>query len=140
MNYDEIRKKLLEEFEAAKNLNMGDVANGTFQIFTLQTVQEMEKRRLDCLKQAEQLRMQAHAAESQAHAFSIVGSVMTSIVHGFIVNEQRRIDAEIIRKKEAEEAAALEAQSAGEPPPQTSDDTSLQEVGDKPKKRAAKKQ
>ncbi len=52
------------------------------------------------MRQAESLRLQASAAEAQSHAFSVIGSIVCAIVHGFNSNAQRGIDDEIRRNNE----------------------------------------
>ncbi len=117
MKYEEIRQMLEAEFLKAKRLKLDETTSETFQLMTYQTIQEVERRRIDCQKQADSLRAQAAAAEHQAAAFSVVGSIMVNIVHGFIANEERALDEENRRRKvredelreEFEEKAKLES-------------------------------
>jgi len=145
MTYEETIAKLKQEFLAAQKLEVEGVTHGAFQQLAMQTVHEIERRRIDCTKQAENLRAQAAAAEHQAAAFSIVGSVMLNIVHGFVANRERQIDEELRQKKAADEAAADEAaerHAVPSVPPaasESSDGASETEAADKPKKAPPKK-
>jgi hypothetical protein len=59
------------------------------------------------MSQAEQLRTQAAAVESQGHAFSAAGSVLFAVVNGYIDLEEKRI-------REMQERAAAEAPKESE--------------------------
>jgi hypothetical protein len=88
---------------------------GLYQQTIMQLLQEFEKRKQSCFSQAQQLKTQAAAVESQGHAFSACGSVVFNIVSGYIELEQKRIREEQERKAEA--AATPEA--SVEPPKKT---------------------
>lgn len=137
-SYEETLVRLKKEFLDAQRLEIDGVSSGNFQQTALQLIQECERRRQDCVKQAEQLRMQAHAAESQSHAFSIVGSIMVNIVHGFVSNEERSRDEAAIRAKAAAEDAA-EAASAVTTSENSDGASELEVDGSKPKKRVTVK-
>lgn len=74
-------------------------AFGMYQQTILQLHQECERRRQTCLGQAETLKRQAAAAESQSHAFSAMASIIFSVVNGYADLEERRL------REEAERAA-----------------------------------
>jgi hypothetical protein len=75
---------------------------GMYQQTILQLLQEFDRRKMTCMSQAEQLRTQAAAVESQGHAFSAAGSVLFAVVNGYIDLEEKRI-------REMQERAAAEA-------------------------------
>jgi len=83
---------------------------GTYEQTLLQIWQEAEQRRQTCLSQANTLRMQAAAAEAQAHAFSAMSSVMFAVINGFIEIEEKRIREEAEREAEREEAEREETE------------------------------
>lgn len=72
---------------------------GLYQQTMLQLYHQFERRKQSCFTQAEQLRTQAAAVESQGHAFAACGSIMYSIVHGYIELEEKRIREELERKE-----------------------------------------
>lgn len=76
---------------------------GLYQQTILQLHQECERRKQSCFAQAEQLRKQAAGAESQGHAFSAMGSIVYSVVNGYIALEEKRIQEEQDRAREREE-------------------------------------
>lgn len=71
---------------------------GMYQQTVLQLLQEYDRRKQTCLAHAEQLKTQAAAMEAQAHAFIAAGSVLFSVVNGYIDLEERRIREEQERK------------------------------------------
>ena len=94
---------------------------GLYEQTILQLFQEFEKRKQSCFAQAQQLRTQAAAVESQGHAFSACGSVVFNIVSGYIDLERKRIQEEQERaaeKKKAEEPSTEEP-TAGAAPTET---------------------
>jgi len=95
-----LRTKLLE-FQKQGALSSPE-AFGTYQQSILQVFQEAERRKHTCMAQAASFRQQAAAAEAQAHAFSTVGSILYSIVDGYVSAEHKRLAEEAERKKEAE--------------------------------------
>lgn len=74
----------------------------TYQQTILQILQECERRKQGLFSQVQTLRAQASAAESQAHAFSAMGSILYNIINGYVENEQRRIEEEQRRAAERE--------------------------------------
>jgi len=97
----------------------------TYQQTILQLWQEAERRRQACMAQKETLLRQAAAAESQAHAFSAMSSIMFSVIDGYVSLEEKRIREEQERaqekqaaeeeeKEEAANKALLEAKEASE--------------------------
>jgi hypothetical protein len=95
---------------------------GTYQQTILQIWQESERRRASCLQQAATLRQQAAAAEAQSHAFSVIGSIIYSVVNGYIELEERRAREEQERALEKERAAAEESSEEPEAPHATSEE------------------
>lgn len=67
---------------------------GTFQQSFMEVFQAAERQRQTCMAQAEDYRRKASAAESQAHAFSTISSILYSIVDGHIGIEQKRLREE----------------------------------------------
>lgn len=108
-----LRKRLSDLL--GKGLVSSD-AFGMYQQTILQLHQECERRRQTCLGQAETLKRQAAAAESQAHAFSAMASIIFSVVNGYVELEERRAREEADRAKEraAAEAEAAEVAAAVE--------------------------
>ncbi len=84
---------------------------GMYQQTVLQLLQEFDRRKQTCFQQAEQLRAQAAASESQGHAFSVCGSILFSIVNGYIDLEEKRIREEQERAKECEQPVPEESAS-----------------------------
>jgi hypothetical protein len=74
---------------------------GTYQQTLLQIWQEAEQRRQTCLAQATTLRLQIAEAEAQAHAFSAVGSIIFSVVNGFVEIEEKRMAEKTETKKKS---------------------------------------
>lgn len=70
---------------------------GTYQQTLLQIWQEAERRRQTCVSQAATLRTQAAAAEAQAGAFSVMASIMYSVVNGFVEAGEKRVAEEAER-------------------------------------------
>jgi len=64
---------------------------GMYQQTVLQLLQEFDRRKATCFQQAETLRAQAAASEAQGHAFSVCGSILFSVVNGYMDLEERRI-------------------------------------------------
>ena len=90
-------------------------AGGAFEVMIREILQETERRRQTCVKQAETLRMQASAAEAQAGAFTVVASIANQVLHGMVGQAQRAIDEEISRNiRLAEEEAEANADVARE--------------------------
>lgn len=82
---------------------------GLYQQTMLQLYQEFDRRRISNLEQAAQLRAQASAIESQAHAFTAATSLLFAVVNGYIELEEKR----------ARETAEREAERlANEPQPE----------------------
>ena len=79
-------------------------AASMYKMSMLQIWQECERRRQECLGQAQQLREQAKAAEAQSHAFSIMSSIVYSVVNGYMTLEEKRVHEEAQRRAEAEAA------------------------------------
>ena len=93
---------------------------GMYQQTVLQLLQEFDRRKATCFSQAEQLRAQAAASESQGHAFSVCGSILFSIVNGYIDLEEKRI-REMKEREEADgvkvkPAPVLDSQASAEEP------------------------
>jgi hypothetical protein len=109
---------------------MDPTAFGTYQQTLLQILNEAERRRQSCLKQAASLEQQAASARSQASAFQTMGSVMYSVVNGFAVAEEKRVLEETQREaeKKQEEEEASESAAASEAA-----------LDDKPKKKGRSK-
>lgn len=82
---------------------------GMFQQSFMEVYQEAERRRQSCLHQVTTLEKQIAQARAEASAFSVMSSILYSIVDGHIGIETRRI-------REAESRAA---QEAGEAPVQS---------------------
>ena len=98
---------------------------GTYQQTIFQVLQETVRRKESCFAQAATLRQQAAAAEAQGHAFSTMGSILHSVVNGYVDLEDRRVAEELGRQAvrdgtapthsatgEAYEAATVEAPEA----------------------------
>ena len=83
---------------------------GTYQQTILQVYNEAERKKQACLQQAESLKRQAAAVEAQAHAFGTFGSILFSVVNGYVELEQKRLREEHEAHLAAE--GQLPAQSA----------------------------
>jgi hypothetical protein len=84
---------------------------GMYQQTVLQLLQEFDRRKATCFTQAEQLKAQAAASEAQGHAFSVCGSVLFSVVNGYIDLEEKRLKEEQERAREVEEKRLMEEQA-----------------------------
>lgn len=98
---------------------------GMYQQTVLQLLQEFDRRKATCLEQAEHFRRQAAAADAQAAAFGVCGSVLFSVVNGYINLEEKRIIEE-------QEAKARET-STEEPTPEAP----KKNKGGRPKKKVS---
>ena len=90
---------------------MDSEAFGTYQQTVLQIWKECEGRRQTCMSQAQDYLKKAEAAQSQAGAFSIMASIMYSVVNGFVEAEEKRL------REEAERAAEAKEHDADTPAP-----------------------
>jgi hypothetical protein len=79
---------------------------GLYQQTMLQLLGEIERREQECRNQAQQLRQQAAAADSQAHAFIAMKSILFNVVNGYLDLEERRLKEIAEREAEAKAAAA----------------------------------
>lgn len=77
-------------------------AFGTYQQTLLQIYNEAERKKQACLQQAQTLRQQAAAAEAQSHAFGTIGSILYSVVNGYVELEQKRMAEEHEAKIDSE--------------------------------------
>ena len=102
---------------------------GTFQQTLMQIYQESERRRQSCMGQAESLKRQAAGAESQAHAFSAISSILYNIVDGQIGIEQKRLNEEKERQMRED----------GELPTHSASGASYEDEGEGEEKTATKK-
>jgi hypothetical protein len=91
--------------------------SGMYQQTVLQLLQEFDRRKASCLEQAEHLRRQAAAAEAQAAAFGVSGSVLFAVVNGYIDLEEKRIreDQERQERDNPREEPAAEPAAAEKP-------------------------
>jgi len=107
-----LRTRLLD-LQRSQKLNPESFA--LYQQTILQLHQETESRKQSCFSQAQTLRTQAAAIESQGHAFSSMASILFSVVNGYVLLEEKRIAEEIEREKERLENA--EPEPSPVPPP-----------------------
>lgn len=106
---------------------MDPSAFGTYQQTVLQIWKESESRRQTCLAQARDHMKKAEAAQAQAGAFSVMSSIMYSVVNGFVQAEEKRV-------REEQERALEAAEHEKEPAP-----PSAPAEPEKPKKRGRRK-
>ena len=78
---------------------------GMYQQTVLQLLQEFDRRKASCFAQAEQLRTQAAAVESQGHAFGVSGSILFAVVNGYIDAEEKRVREDLERQKDRQAGA-----------------------------------
>lgn len=98
-----LRKRVLDAVNAGiVDNNLKDFYEATL----LQILNESERQRQTCVKQAEAFRKQASVADGQAAAYSAMGSIVYSVLNGYIVQEERA--------KREEAARALEQASKEE--------------------------
>lgn len=96
MDFQEAMQNLKNRLMDARNKSL----EGGFELSEAmleQVAAEAEKFRKECLRQADQLEMQAKACRWQADAYSGVSAIVYRIFNGFVSAEERR---------KAEEAAA----------------------------------
>jgi len=87
---------------------------GTYQQTIFQVLQETVRRKESCFQQAATLRQQAAAAEAQGHAFSTMGSILHSVVNGYVDLEERRV-AETQALQAAKDGTLPTHSASGEP-------------------------
>lgn len=97
---------------------------GMYQQTMLQLLQEFDRRKATCLEQAEHLRRQAAAAEAQAAAFGVSGSVLFAVVNGYLdiqektIREEQERDAQRVKdlsETPKEEVPAPKKNKGGRP-------------------------
>ena len=82
----------------------------------LQVLNEAERQRQTCATQAEALRKQAAIADGQASAYSAMGSIVYSVLNGYILQAEKAIREEHARAAEmAEKKAYAESLKQEEP-------------------------
>lgn len=118
----QLRKRLLD---LQRSQSLTPEAFGLYQQTILQLHQEADKRKQSCMQQAQTLRAQAAAVESQGHAFSSMASILFSVVNGYILLEEKRAAEEQAREQERKETAEPEPLPAPPPP----GPTGLKKVG-----------
>lgn len=106
-----LRKRLLD-FQRLGAMNPESFA--TYQQTILQLWQEAERRRQACLTQSETFKRQAAAAESQAHAFSAMSSILYSVVNGYVEIEEKRLREIAERQAERQEIQQQEPEKQPE--------------------------
>lgn len=82
--------------------NLRDFYEGTL----IQIMNEAERQRQHCVKQAEDLRRQAAVLEGQAQAFSQQSSIVYSVLNGFIIQAEKVAYQEAQAKEEREKNEA----------------------------------
>ena len=90
----------------AQLMQTGSVTPEMFHQTLMQLWNENERRRQSCLSEAEDHLRKYHALVSQAHAFSAQGSIVYSIINGYVVIEENRAKEEAARLKERAEVEA----------------------------------
>lgn len=95
-----LRQRLLD---LQKTNMMTPESFGTYQQSMLQLWNECERRAMTCFDQVQSLQMQAKASEHQAHAFRMMGSIILSVVNGYVDKEEQRVREEAERAKEQAE-------------------------------------
>jgi len=100
---------------------------GMYQQTVLQLLQEFDRRKATCFQQAETLKSQAAASEAQGHAFSVCGSILFSVVNGYMDLEEKRI-------REIQESKVRDEPKAEEPP--TDNVEPPTDKGGRPKKKS----
>lgn len=86
---------------------------GMYQQTLLQIYQEAERRKQTCQSQAQAYKQQAAAAEAQSHAFATIGSILYSVVNGYVdIQEKRAIEDE--ERKMAEDGSLPKVSASGE--------------------------
>ena len=88
---------------------------GTYEQTILQAWQEAERRRIALRQKAETLRLQAAAADAEASAFTVMGSILYNIVNGFVEAGMKRQAEDAERDRERAEAERVEAETTKSP-------------------------
>jgi len=131
-----LRKRLID---LQRTGMFGPEGFATYQQTILQVWQEAEKYRNTLLEQAQTLRAQSMQAEAQSHAFSIIGSILYSVINGYVEIENKRLaeEQERLRQKAAEAAEEAAAEAAPAKPtssiPPPMENQSPVESGEAPK-------
>jgi hypothetical protein len=86
----------------------------TYEFTLLQIMKESDKHRLNCIKRADTLKMQAATAEGQAAAFSMISSIVNSIVGSMINRSVRDIQEEKDMAEQEAEALLDKAEAKAE--------------------------
>jgi hypothetical protein len=98
-----LRKRVLDAVSA------GIIDNNVKEFYEatlLQILNESERQRQTCANRAEELRKQAAVADGQATAFSGIGSILFSVLNGYIVSHERSMIEEKARAAEQAEKDA----------------------------------
>ena len=111
---DEFTRIRLRLLDLQKTGLLHPDAFGTYQQTILQLYQDATRRRESLLQQGATLRQQAAAAEAQAGAFSVMGSMLYNVVNGYIESENKRIQ-EMQAKEIMATGGAPTHSASGEP-------------------------
>ena len=104
-NLNDLRKKVAE---AVKFGILNEDSKSLYEATLIQIINEAEMGRQRCINLCEQYKRQAAAAEAQAGAYSQMGSVVFSILNGFVSKAEKNIEEEQELKNEKEELSNSE--------------------------------
>jgi hypothetical protein len=99
-------------------LKLGAATPDTYLQTVMQLFQEGERRRQQCMADAEDHLRKYHALVAQAHGFSAMSSVLYSVINGFATLEERRLQEMAEREKEKAESAKPEVHASPTNPAQ----------------------
>jgi hypothetical protein len=115
MSHHEELAKLRKRMLDAITLGVVDLRGRDFYEATLiQIMNEAERQRQFCVKQAEDFRRQAAIADGQASAYNATISVVFNVLNGLVTQAERSLEQEKMREAEEKEKAEYAAKIAKE--------------------------
>jgi DNA replication protein DnaC len=106
LTFQETLAKLHARLLDAKKVDLGNDNPQEFALGMMQQLMsEAERQRQACLKQVQDHREQARAAEYQASAYATINSMAWAIFDGYVRQEERAIQERKDREAEKKEAA-----------------------------------
>ena len=105
MGHAEDLTKLRTRMVDAMNAGVVGEDADTFKMTLLQVLNEAERKRQKAQAGIENLRGQIKMMEGQVNAYSQVGSILYSVIDGYVKIAERTAAEEVARKKEKEDAA-----------------------------------
>jgi hypothetical protein len=118
MSYGEEILKLRKRVADAVSHNVFNTDNkDIIEALLIQVMNDAERNRQQCVSQAENLRKQASTLDGQAGAFASMGSIVYSVINGFVMKaEHSEREADVLKKDKegntTEEVVAVKKQKS----------------------------